>query len=125
MNPIKRRRQHGRSSNWRNEAAALVAAAATAALAFSPVDALASPAPHLIRERASARLLLGGVAADDVDPYFISIECGAKAEAKAEGVNLHWSGTASTAVGDETSVLNSRRSNPTVSSWRRFRTRPS
>jgi ribose transport system substrate-binding protein len=107
MNPIKRRRQHGRSSNWRNEAAALVAAAATAALAFSPVDALASPAPHLIRERASARLLLGGVAADDVDPYFISIECGAKAEAKAEGVNLHWSGTASTAVGDETSVLNS------------------
>lgn len=59
-------------------------------------------------DRAShaASIHLSGVVADAVDPYFITIECGGTAEAKKLGVNLKWGGTASTAVGDETSVLN-------------------
>jgi ribose transport system substrate-binding protein len=46
-----------------------------------------------------------GVAADSVDPYFITIECGAKAEAKKLGVDFTWGGTAGTAIGDEASAL--------------------
>lgn len=51
-------------------------------------------------------ILLGGVSADAVDPYFISIQCGAKAEAQKLGVNLHWGAVPGTAVGTETSALN-------------------
>jgi ribose transport system substrate-binding protein len=56
--------------------------------------------------QAATQLYLGAVTADVNDPYFITIECGAKAEAAKLGVRLTWQGSASTAVGDETAVLN-------------------
>jgi len=53
------------------------------------------------------KINLVGLSADATDPYFITIECGAQAEAKALGVKFKWGGTASESVSAEESALSS------------------
>jgi ABC-type sugar transport system substrate-binding protein len=52
-------------------------------------------------------LTIAGVTFDDTDPYFISMKCGAQAEAKSLGVTLNWQPSAQPDVSSELTTLNS------------------
>lgn len=78
----------------------------TGALAMA-APGTASAATHKHKAHKAKSLLIGGVDADATDPYFITIQCGAEAEAKALGVRLHMEGTSQSSASAETAVLNS------------------
>lgn len=56
---------------------------------------------------ASTKLTIAGVTFDNTDPYFISMDCGAKAEAKQLGVTLKWQPSPQPDVASELTTFNS------------------
>jgi len=56
---------------------------------------------------ASKHITIAGVTFDNTDPYFISMECGAQAEAKQLGVTLNWQPSPKPDVPSELTTLSS------------------
>lgn len=58
-----------------------------------------------VQSNAASGLHIGGVVFDSADPYFVSLGCGAKAEAKKLGVALTWEGSPATTIASEAQTL--------------------
>src|SRR5579859_3625665 len=56
---------------------------------------------------AGKSITIAGVTFDNTDPYFISMKCGAQAEAKRLGVSLNWQPSSTPDVSSELTTLNS------------------
>lgn len=79
----------------------VVLTAATVAM----VAAASRPASAAVDTANASKINVDFVAALVNDSYFVTIRCGAQDEAKALGVNLHWTGPTSNSVSSELSAL--------------------
>lgn len=85
----------------------LVAAAATLALAGAAAGCGSSDSGDNAASGGGKKLNVAVVAAGASDPYMVSVQCGAAAEAKQLGVGFKWSAPATFDVPKEVSALNS------------------
>lgn len=86
-------------------AAIAISGLALAACGSSKAVSASSSSSTASAKKKATPIRLVGLSADATDPYFITIECGAEAEAKKLGVQFKWGGTASESVSAEESAL--------------------
>ena len=80
------------------------ASALTMALAPGAVPSAGASQTATVRH-ATAKLNVAAVVADSADPFYLTMECGAKQAAAHYGVNLTWQGSASVDYAPELSIL--------------------
>jgi ribose transport system substrate-binding protein len=95
-----------RSGRWMH-AAALGVGCAIAVGACGGSSGSSNSSSSSNAATSSKQLTIAGVTFDNTDPYFISMKCGAQAEAKTLGVTLNWQPSEQPDVSSELTTFNS------------------